>query len=286
MAAVAATKRIDFPIRLLIREPNLKSKIKNHKSSFTLIELLVVVAIISILAALLLPALQGARERGRQAVCISNLKQLGLAFHMYLQDYDDVLPFQIAIGCSTDPRFEPWPLLLWPYIPYARVFDCPSKDVSRRTTALSTLQNWNGCQAVTTTTASGDGWTLPPTATAGTPRVGLAYGWNQRWIPLAVVGTDELGVAKYRQFEKYTVAGKPCQGSSLMLFADSTARVAAANHYGDGIIRLGMPTSPEDIGDGKLRFRHVGSANVCFLDGHVEAVQWKPAATSYWIGEQ
>ena len=59
------------------------------RKAFTLIELLVVVAIIAILAAILFPVFAQAREKARQATCLSNCKQIGLASNMYVQDYDE-----------------------------------------------------------------------------------------------------------------------------------------------------------------------------------------------------
>ncbi|MCJ8329989.1 MAG: DUF1559 domain-containing protein [Lentisphaeria bacterium] len=75
-----------------------------HKYKFTLVELLVVIAIIAILAAMLLPALVTAREKGNRATCVNNLRQLGLAIFLYADDnYDYMVPqdFTQTAGYTT-----------------------------------------------------------------------------------------------------------------------------------------------------------------------------------------
>lgn len=128
---------------------------------FTLIELLVVTAILAILMALLLPTIQNAKEKGKQAHCMQNLRQLGLAYEQYTNDYDGWYPPQpgwqgdtqayiqtswitydangfIASGGAT--RLQIRNGLLWPYLKSYEVYMCPG-DKNRLVRNYSYSQN-------------------------------------------------------------------------------------------------------------------------------------------------
>jgi prepilin-type N-terminal cleavage/methylation domain-containing protein len=96
------------------------------RKGFTLIELLVVIAIIAILAAILFPVFAQARERARQAGCLSNAKQLATANYMYIQDYDETILPSTNYGVPNSDPLKIWPSMLQPYVKNQGVFLCPS----------------------------------------------------------------------------------------------------------------------------------------------------------------
>jgi prepilin-type N-terminal cleavage/methylation domain-containing protein/prepilin-type processing-associated H-X9-DG protein len=125
------------------------------RSAFTLIELLVVIAIIAILAAILFPVFAQARDKARQAACLSNTKQIALGVQMYFTDYDERLP---VVGDNAQCRGR-WQWQIFPYIKNSQIFTCPNLPSNAWFPTLSTPPAPCPPQPqVATSDRSGYGW--------------------------------------------------------------------------------------------------------------------------------
>lgn len=129
-------------------------------AAFTLIELLVVIAIIAILAALLLPALARAKQKGQQAVCLSNLRQIGIAFQIYLADHSDHFPDRRDLKSSLPGGWRPWtswppsdPRAGWAMAAFSN--ECPNLKVWSCPTAMNSLTG-NAIQSAQTNSTAPD----------------------------------------------------------------------------------------------------------------------------------
>lgn len=224
-------------------------------NAFTLIELLVVIAIIGILAALLLPALSSARERGRSAVCVSNLRQIGLAIGMYTDDNNDYFPPGFT-GTSD------WPLLVAPYISKSQTtygnsgtisssaaFICPSGVRSKGTLPIRLMYSAHTILMPNTAT-------YPPYRRT---RIG-----RSSEIILVADGTQQ-SVFYAGTFD--AAANFEAIVHSKQLYNTATADQVLT------MTQLGGSNQDIDANVGKIRFRHFGNtgANFLFCDSHVEA---------------
>lgn len=124
---------------------------KDKTTGFTLIELLVVIAIIAILAAILFPVFARARENARRTSCSSNLKQIGLGFMMYVQDYDEKYPLSFASYSQVPPNgdwggsyYWFWHNMIYPYVKSNQLFICPNGNTALTTTPYSGNYGVNG----------------------------------------------------------------------------------------------------------------------------------------------
>ncbi|MEA3346608.1 MAG: type II secretion system protein [Candidatus Auribacterota bacterium] len=120
---------------------------RSSLTGFTLIELLVVIAIISILAGILLPALHKAREKARQAICYSNLKQLGAALQMYFQENDSYFPYLVCANkADAWDNFADLIRRFDSYIDSIDVYRCPSNQSITNTGGRDDIYDdiWSG----------------------------------------------------------------------------------------------------------------------------------------------
>jgi prepilin-type N-terminal cleavage/methylation domain-containing protein/prepilin-type processing-associated H-X9-DG protein len=222
---------------------------KGRLRAFTLIELLVVIAIIAILAAILFPVFAKAREAGRAASCKSNLKQIGTAFMMYAQDYDETGVFGSGNNnntsiCSDGFVCEGYEPRLQTYIKNWAVFHCPS-----RSDAQSYGRNASGNNPAGRCRSS-YGYNL--NYWAGTRQNSWQFGANESlWArPADTVLCAEI------------VAG----ADDYIGVWDTNANTITTNNQWDTSISA-IATMPGS----RLNEIHSETANVLFKDGHVKA---------------
>ena len=248
-------------------ERNPKMNQKNTRRAFTLIELLVVIAIIAILAAILFPVFAQAREKARQTSCLSNMKNLGTAMMLYVQDFDEAFPNQArgwavtpCVGAQNPPEVvaDVWPFLIYNYIqsppgdwsrPEGNIFTCPSNP-NLRDLGLPTSGTFVNAQAVLGLDLLGK-FKLTPQA-SGRYAYQSSYAIND-----TVVGeTDSCGTPRV---QATLLAGwdRPAEG---YLFLES---------IGDG----DTDSNDVDKEDNEIFMKHSEGMNITYLDGHVKWIK-------------
>jgi prepilin-type N-terminal cleavage/methylation domain-containing protein/prepilin-type processing-associated H-X9-DG protein len=227
-----------------------RAMVQQHRTikAFTLIELLVVIAIISIISAILFPVFARARENARKSSCQSNLKQIGLATMMYIQDYDETFPMGVMDSGE-------WFQLFAPYIKNTQIFVCPTAG------PISGYLN-----------SGGYGWNLAGTYRDGSANTGNGFGGYPATIGSGYAGTPTgscLKLATIQEPSKTIFITDPSSngyygGNGVFAIGYSTKDYVPVLHGGQSYYSATSGAPMTTVTD------YSGGGNYLFADGHVK----------------
>ncbi len=264
-----------------------------RRSGFTLIELLVVIAIIAILAAILFPVFAQARAKARQTSCLSNLKQMGTAFMMYSQDYDEAMPYfnwaaQYSGGSGPGKEIwsNYWSNAIYPYVKNAQMYACPS-DRANLTPLNSSMFWWTGLPTNNQQAWVDRGWVRELLNQK------LSYGYNEHFQgnPVlaavdrpaqALLVADSITSSVCCANGRFPDRNNPADPNHKFIIR----RVSYANQC-DGTWYGGADQNFHNAAwEGNNCTRHSGGANIAYMDGHAKWSKAQAITDDLYFGDQ